>query len=99
MVGKGALPFIKGRCCQQARTGTGDKDGSEEGTASPPPLPLPRPHPSPPLPEGQAACGGPQASFSPIREADFWKTSHEPGALAHPRAAQEAFDERSAWMD
>ena len=44
MVCKGALPSMRGRCRQQARTGTNDEDGSEEGNASPQPLPLPRPH-------------------------------------------------------
>ena len=75
----------EGRCCQQARTGTSDEDGSEEGNASPSPLPLPRPHPPPPQPAPPPACGGPH-------EAPFCQASPESEALEHPRAAQEAFD-------
>ena len=86
------------------RTDTSDEDGNEEGSARSPPLHRPHPHPHPPHPEGRSAPATwlsppPPAAYGGPREADFWKTSQRPGALAHPRAAQEAFDERSAWMD
>ena len=108
MVCKCALPSMRADAASKHVPTTNDEDGNEEGTARPPPLPLPRPlpHPSAPSSSRRASLAASSAShrlWRPSRKRFPLFVNQTSGrplmnlvALALPRAAQEAFDERSA---